>query len=97
MLVFEFKAYGKSNQFNAVDEAIRTAKFVRNSCIRYDTDSKGTTIENHRFLIKGEKILKGSGRRVSRKVKGSKNRSKARQILGKRHLNISRQSYCTRL
>jgi hypothetical protein len=27
MLVFEFKAYGKQNQFNAVDEAIRTAKF----------------------------------------------------------------------
>jgi hypothetical protein len=25
MLVFEFKAYGKQNQFNAVDEAIRTA------------------------------------------------------------------------
>ena len=40
MLVFEFKAYGKSNQFNAVDEAIRTAKFVRNSCIRYWMDNK---------------------------------------------------------
>lgn len=248
MLVFEFKAYGKSNQFNAVDEAIRTAKFVRNSCIRYwmdnkkvgkndlnkycavlardfpfaeelnsmarqasaerawssisrfydnckksipgkkgypqfqkdcrsveykttgwkladdrksinftdkkgigrlklkgtcdlhfyqisqikrvrlvkradgvyvqfcvdvdrkentepsgntigldvglkeyYTDSNGTTVENPRFLIKGEKILKRSGRRVSRKVKGSKNRSKARQILGKCHLKISRQ------
>jgi putative transposase len=34
MLVFEFNAYGKLNQFTAVDEAIRTAKFVRNSCIR---------------------------------------------------------------
>jgi putative transposase len=43
------------------------------------------------FLIKGEKTLKRSGRRVSTKVKGSKNRSKARQILGKRHLKISRQ------
>ena len=248
MLVFEFKAYGKSNQFNAVDEAIRTAKFVRNSCIRYwmdnkkvgkndlnkycavlardfpfaeqlnsmarqasaerawssisrfydnckkgiagkkgypqfqkdchsveykstgwkladdrksinftdkkgigrlklkgtrdlhfyqisqikrvrlvkradgvyvqfcvdvdrkentepsgntigldvglkeyYTDSNGTTVENPRFLIEGEKILKRSGRRVSRKVKGSKNRNKARQILGKCHLKISRQ------
>jgi putative transposase len=40
MLVFEFKAYGKSNQFNAVDEAIRTAKFVRNSCIKYWMDNK---------------------------------------------------------
>jgi putative transposase len=57
----------------------------------YYTDSNGTTVENPRFLIKGEKILKRSARRVSRKVKGSKNRSKARQILGKRHLKISRQ------
>ena len=40
MLVFEFKAYAKSNQFTAVDEAIRTAKFVRNSCIRYWMDNK---------------------------------------------------------
>jgi putative transposase len=40
MLVFEFKAYGKSNQFQAVGEAIRTAKFVRNSCLRYWMDNK---------------------------------------------------------
>jgi len=33
MLVFDFNAYGKLNKFTAVDEAIRTAKFVRNSCI----------------------------------------------------------------
>jgi len=39
MLVFEFKAYGKQNQFNAVDEAIRTAKFIRNSCLRYWMDN----------------------------------------------------------
>ncbi len=40
MLVFEFKAYGKQSQFNAVDEAIRTAKFIRNSCLRYWMDNK---------------------------------------------------------
>ncbi len=57
----------------------------------YYTDSKGTTVENPRFLRKGEKVLKRYGRRVSRKVKGSRNRGKARQILGKRHLKISRQ------
>ena len=34
MLVFDFNAYRKFNLFTAVDEAIRTAKFVRNSCIR---------------------------------------------------------------
>ena len=57
----------------------------------YYTDSNGTTVENPRFLRKGEKVLKRSGCRVSRKVKGSKNRGKARRILGKRHLKISRQ------
>src|SRR4028119_1148829 len=57
----------------------------------YYTDSNGTTVENPRFLKKGEKVFKRSGRRVSRKVRGSKNRLKARQILGKRHLKISRQ------
>ncbi len=57
----------------------------------YYTDSNGVKVENPRFLRKGEHILKRSQRRVSRKVKGSKNRGKARQILGKRHLKISRQ------
>jgi len=42
MLVLEFRAYGKTNQFAAVDEAIRTAKFIRNSCIRLWMDNKGT-------------------------------------------------------
>ncbi len=57
----------------------------------YYTDSNGVTIENPKFLRLGEKVLKHSHRRVYRKVKGSKNRAKARQILGKRHLKISRQ------
>lgn len=42
MLVFEFKAYGKSAQITSVDDAIRTAKFIRNSCIRLWMDVKGT-------------------------------------------------------
>lgn len=57
----------------------------------YYTDSNGTTVENPRFLRKGDKVLKRAQRRVSRKVKRSKNRGKARQILGKRHLKITRQ------
>ncbi|HCA97620.1 MAG TPA: transposase [Cyanobacteria bacterium UBA9226] len=57
----------------------------------YYTDSNGVTIENPKFLRLGEKVLKHSHRRVYRKVKGSKNRAKARQILAKRHLKISRQ------
>ena len=55
------------------------------------TDSNGEMVENPRFLRKGKKVLKRSQRRVSRKVKGSINRRKARQVLGKRHLKISRQ------
>ncbi len=57
----------------------------------YYTDSNGVTVANPRFLRKGEKVLKRSQKRVSRKAKGSKNRGKARQVLSKRHLKISRQ------
>jgi putative transposase len=57
----------------------------------YYTDSEGRMIESPKFLRIGEKVLKRSGRRVSRRVKGSKNRGKAKQVLGKRHLKISRQ------
>jgi putative transposase len=57
----------------------------------YYTDSEGRMVENPKFLRIGEKVLKRSQRCISRRVKGSKNRGKARQILGKRHLKISRQ------
>jgi putative transposase len=40
MLVLEFKAYGRLNQFTAVEEAIRRAIFVRNSSIIYWMDNK---------------------------------------------------------
>ncbi|MCF4968029.1 transposase, partial [Nostoc sp. CMAA1605] len=39
MLVYEFKLKGKQQQFNLIDEAIRTALFVRNSCVRYWMDN----------------------------------------------------------
>ena len=55
------------------------------------TDSNAQTVENPRFLRKGERRLKQAQRRVSKRVKGSKNRAKARRVLGKRHLKISRQ------
>ena len=42
MIVLEFKAQGKPNQFKAVDEAIRTVQFIRHSCIRLWIDHKGT-------------------------------------------------------
>ncbi len=40
MLVFEFKAKGKTTQYLAIDEAIKTSQFVRNKCIRYWMDNK---------------------------------------------------------
>jgi putative transposase len=55
------------------------------------TDSYGEEVQNPRFLRRSESALKLAQRRVSRRVKGSKNRAKARVILGKRHLKISRQ------
>jgi putative transposase len=55
------------------------------------TDSNAVTVDNPRFLRKGTRRLRQAQRRVSRRVKGSKNRAKARHILGKRHLKISRQ------
>ncbi|MBD2409543.1 transposase [Nostoc calcicola FACHB-389] len=57
----------------------------------YYTDSDGVMIENPKFLLRSEKVLKRLGRRVSRRLKGSKNRDKAKTFLGKRHLRISRQ------
>lgn len=41
MLVFEAKLEGTKEQYEKLDEAIRTARFVRNSCIRYWMDNKG--------------------------------------------------------
>ncbi|WP_229424237.1 RNA-guided endonuclease InsQ/TnpB family protein [Moorena producens] len=42
MIILEFKAKGKESQYSAIDEAIRTVKFIRNSCIRMWLDNKGT-------------------------------------------------------
>jgi putative transposase len=55
------------------------------------TDSLGNKVENPRFCRTGEKMIKRSQRLVSRKVKGSGNRRKARVKLARVHLKISRQ------
>jgi putative transposase len=41
MIVLEFKVQGKTTQYAAIDEAIRTAQFVRNKCIRFWMDNRG--------------------------------------------------------
>ncbi|NET65040.1 MAG: transposase [Moorea sp. SIO1G6] len=55
------------------------------------TDSNGYSEPNPRFYIKSEKRVKFCQRRLSRKKKGSANRRKARNRLGRAHLKISRQ------
>ncbi len=55
------------------------------------TDSQGEKVDNPRFLRKSEKKLKRAQRRVSKKVKGSNNREKAIDRLGRTHLKVSRQ------
>lgn len=41
MLVLEAKLKGKQNQYNALDEAIRTALFIRNKALRHWQDTPG--------------------------------------------------------
>jgi putative transposase len=41
MLVFEAKLRGTNEQYAILDEMIRAARFVRNSCLRYWMDNKG--------------------------------------------------------
>ncbi len=40
MIVIEYKLKGKSKQYQAIDEAIRTCQFIRNKSIRYWMDNK---------------------------------------------------------
>jgi putative transposase len=57
MIVLEFKAKGKAAQYCAIDEAIRTAQFVRNKCIRYWMDNRGVgqkELYRHNTLLRAE-------------------------------------------
>lgn len=40
MFVLEYKLRGKPEQFQAIDQGIRTVQFVRNKCVRYWMDSQ---------------------------------------------------------
>ena len=55
------------------------------------TDSNGETVPNPRYLRQSETALKKLQKRVSRKKKGSSNRKKAINKLGRKHLYVSRQ------
>ena len=41
MIVLEFKVKAKNEQYQAIDEAIRTTQFIRNKCLRFWMDNKG--------------------------------------------------------
>ena len=41
MIVLEYKLKGKNKQFRCTDDAIRTAQFIRNKCIRLWRDNRG--------------------------------------------------------
>ena len=55
------------------------------------TDSHGDKVDNPRFLRKGERRIKKLQRRLSLTQKGSNNRAKARNRLGRAHLKVSRR------
>lgn len=43
MIIHEFKIKAKPAQYRAIDEAILTAQFIRNKCLRYWMDNKGVS------------------------------------------------------
>ena len=76
-----------------VEEVIPTGKAIGIDLglNHFLTDSTGATVPNPRHLRKSEKALKRAQRRVSKKKKGSTNRKKAINRLGRKHLKVSRQ------
>ncbi len=43
MLIYEYKCAGTKAQYAAIDEAIRTAQFIRNKCLRLWMDTRGVS------------------------------------------------------
>jgi len=76
-----------------VEEVVPTGKAIGLDVglNHFYTDSTGATIPNPRHLRKSEKALSRVQRQVSRKKKGSTNRKKAVNKLGRKHLKVSRQ------
>ena len=53
MIVLEAKLRGEETQYRALDEALRTARFIRNSCIRYWMDNKGIGRYDLKLVLRG--------------------------------------------
>ena len=58
MLVLEFKAKAKPEQYQAIDETIRIGQFIRNKCIRYWMDAKKGDRVNKAALSAYTKVIK---------------------------------------
>jgi len=59
MIVYEYKLYGKQEQFDSIKEAIRTTQFIRNKALRTWIDSKNNEQkENATTLYRLSKTLK---------------------------------------
>ncbi len=76
-------------------EPINTTTGLDVGLNHFYTDSNGKTVDNPRYLRKSERQLKRLQKRVSKKfLKGqpqSNNYKKAKQILARKHLQVSRQ------
>jgi putative transposase len=57
MLVFEAKLEGKDEQYQALDEAIRTARFVRNASLRYWMDNKDFSVKTARCVVRSNDLV----------------------------------------
>ena len=55
MIVLEFKAKGKTTQYAAIDQAIRTTQFVRNKAVRHWMDNRGV---GQKQLYRLSKVLR---------------------------------------
>jgi putative transposase len=91
------RADGYYCQFVVAQERINTKKPTNHTVgldvgiSHFYTDSDGNQIDYPQYLRQSEKQLKREQRRLFKKQKGSKNRAKTRNRLGRRHLKVQRQ------
>ena len=60
-------------------------------CVNVVADSDGTLVVNPKFYINAERVLKRAQRKMSRKVRGSKNEGKAKARVTTLHRRVRRQ------
>jgi IS605 OrfB family transposase len=104
LIILEYKLKGKNEQYRALDEAIRTALFVRNKSVRYWLDNRGvgrTQLMRHNTQLRAEfewcKKLNSHACQASVDrawfaiTRFYSNRRKAINKLARKHLKVSRQ------